>query len=182
VAATDEEAVHAPLRVLVVGQGYVGLPLALRAVEIGDDVTAYDIDARRVEVLRAGRSHVSDVGDAEVERALATGRYHPLADPNELGAPDVAVITVSTPLTDGVPDLAPIRGAASVLGPLVRPGCTVVLESTTFPGTTDELLAPALEAASGLKAGVDFHATRRSASTRATASGAWCRPRRWSPA
>jgi UDP-N-acetyl-D-glucosamine dehydrogenase len=149
--------VDAPLRVLVIGQGYVGLPLALRAVEVGDDVTAYDVDGRRVEGLRAGRSHVSDVADGEVERALATGRYHPLADPTELGEHDVAVITVPTPLTDGVPDLAPIREAAHLLGPLVRPGCTVVLESTTYPGTTDEILAPALEAASGLKAGVDFH-------------------------
>jgi GNAT superfamily N-acetyltransferase len=157
VAGTPEDAAVPPLRVLVVGQGYVGLPLALRAVEVGDDVTAYDVDTKRVDVLRAGRSHVSDVADGEVERALASGRYRPVAVPTELGALDVAVITVPTPLTDGVPDLAPIREAADVLGPLVRPGCTVVLESTTYPGTTEELLAPALEAASGLKAGVDFH-------------------------
>jgi len=154
---TPEETADGPLRVLVVGQGYVGLPLALRAVEVGDDVTAYDIDVRRVDVLRAGRSHVSDVADAEVARALATGRYRPVADAGDLSEPDVAVITVPTPLTDGVPDLAPIRDATDVLGPLVRPGCIVVLESTTYPGTTDELLAPALERASGLKAGVDFH-------------------------
>jgi UDP-N-acetyl-D-mannosaminuronate dehydrogenase len=156
VAGAPEEVAGAPLRVLVVGQGYVGLPLALRAVEVGDDVTAYDVDARRVAVLSAGRSHVSDVADGEVERALATGRYRPLADATALGAFDVAVITVPTPLTDGVPDLAPIKQAADVLGPLVRPGCTVALESTTYPGTTDELLAPALEVATGLKAGVDF--------------------------
>ena len=129
--------------------GYVGLLLALRAVEVGDIVTAYDIDAGKVEQLRAGRSHVSDVADAEVGRALASGRYRPVADAAGLGEFDVAVITVPTPLIEGVPDLTPIRSAAECVGPLVRPGCLVVLESTTYPGTTDELLAPALEAASG---------------------------------
>ena len=146
-----------PVRVLVVGQGYVGLQLALRAVEVGDEVTAYDIDAGKVQRLRGGRSHVSDVADVELERALASGRYRPVADAAELGEFDVALITVPTPLADGVPDLRPIRSAAERVGPLVRPGCLVVLESTTYPGTTDELLAPALEGASGLKAGVDFH-------------------------
>jgi UDP-N-acetyl-D-glucosamine dehydrogenase len=149
--------VAAPVRVLVVGQGYVGVPLALRAVEVGDDVTAYDVDERRVAVLRAGRSHVSDVADDDVRRALATGRYRPVSEAAGIEAPEIMVITVPTPLTDGVPDLSPIREAAELLGPLVRPECTVILESTTYPGTTDELLAPTLEALSGLKAGVDFH-------------------------
>ena len=156
-AASIAEAATVPLRVLIIGQGYVGLPLALRAVEVGDIATAYDIDAGKVEQLRGGRSHVSDVADIEVERAVASGRYHPTADAVDLGEFDVAVITVPTPLAEGVPDLAPIRNAAEQIGPRVRPGCLVVLESTTYPGTTDELLAPALEAASGLKAGVDFH-------------------------
>ena len=80
-----------------------------------------------------------------------------VADADDLAEFDVALITVPTPLAEGVPDLAPIRSAAERVGRLVRPGCLVVLESTTYPGTTDELLAPALEAASGLKAGVDFH-------------------------
>jgi UDP-N-acetyl-D-glucosamine dehydrogenase len=147
----------APVRVLIIGQGYVGLLLALRAVEVGDIVTAYDIDAGRVEQLRSGRSHVSDVADIEVERALASHRYRLVADADDLREFDVALITVPTPLAEGVPDLAPIRSAAERVGRLVRPGCLVVLESTTYPGTTDELLAPALEAASGLLAGVDFH-------------------------
>ena len=156
-AATPADTGTAPLRVLTVGQGYVGLPLALRAVEVGHHVTGYDIDARRVERLRAGRSHVADVADADVARALATRRYVPVATAGELDEFDVAVITVPTPLTEGVPDLAPIRTAAELLGPLVRRGSLVVLESTTYPGSTDELVAPILEAASGLKAGVDFH-------------------------
>ena len=104
-AASVAEAATDPVRVLVVGQGYVGLPLALRAVEVGDIVTAYDIDAGKVEQLRGGRSHVSDVADVEVERALASGRYRPVADAAGLGEFDVAVITVPTPLAEGVPDL-----------------------------------------------------------------------------
>ena len=144
-------------RTIVVGQGYVGLPLAMRAVQVGDHVTGFDVAADRVATLAVGRSHVGDVTDTEVADALASGRYRPTDDVQSLDTFDVAIITVPTPLTDGVPDLTYIEQAADALGPLVSPGCLVVLESTTYPGTTDELLAPALEAHSGLKAGVDFH-------------------------
>jgi UDP-N-acetyl-D-glucosamine dehydrogenase len=144
-------------RVLVVGQGYVGLPLAMRAVETGHDVVGLDVDTSRVAGLMAGSSHVADVGDEEVRTAVATDRYRATDDPSSLEPFDVAVITVPTPLTDGVPDLGHIDAAAEVIGPLVRPGCLVVLESTTYPGTTDERLVPVLESRSGLKAGVDFH-------------------------
>ncbi len=142
---------------LVVGQGYVGLPLAMRAAEVGFDVTGFDIDERRVAGLREGRSHVSDVADADVAAAVASGRYRAVSSPSALTPFDVAVITVPTPLTDGVPDLSYIESAAHLVGPLVRPGDTVILESTTYPGTTDELLAPIIESASGLKAGLDVH-------------------------
>jgi UDP-N-acetyl-D-glucosamine dehydrogenase len=149
--------VSTPPRVLVVGQGYVGLPVAMRAVEVGDDVLGFDLNPAKVEGLRAGRSHVVDVTDADVAAALTTGRYSVTSAPSDLGPFDIAVVTVPTPLTDGVPDLSHIQAAADLLGPLVTPGCTVVLESTTYPGTTDELLAPTLEGHSGLGAGVDFH-------------------------
>ena len=145
------------VRVLIVGQGYVGLPVAMRSVEVGDDVVGFDLDDSKVAGLNAGRSHVVDVTDVDVAAALATGRYQAVSDPAALGSFDVAVITVPTPLADGVPDLSHIASAADLLGPLVQRGCTVVLESTTYPGTTDELLAPTLERHSGLKAGVDFH-------------------------
>jgi UDP-N-acetyl-D-glucosamine dehydrogenase len=108
-------------------------------------------------MLRRGDSHVADVSPEEVANALATGRYVAESDADTLGGFDFAVITVPTPLADGIPDLTAIDGAAALLGPLVRPGCTVILESTTYPGTTDERLAPTLEAVSGLTAGVDFH-------------------------
>jgi UDP-N-acetyl-D-glucosamine dehydrogenase len=144
-------------RLLVVGQGYVGLPLAMRAVDVGYVVTGYDVDAIKVDALRQGASHVVDVDDDDVAAALRSGRYRATSDPQEVGDFDIAVVTVPTPLTEGIPDLSHIADAAAMLGPLVRRGCTVVLESTTYPGTTVELLVPVLEGHSGLKAGVDFH-------------------------
>ena len=146
----------APERVLVVGQGYVGLPVAMASVAAGFVVVGFDVDETKVQGLAVGRSHVVDVADADVAAAVASGRYRPTADAGSLGSFDVAVVTVPTPLADGAPDLSHIEAAADLLGPLVRRGCTVVLESTTYPGTTDELLAPALERHSGLTAGVDF--------------------------
>jgi UDP-N-acetyl-D-glucosamine dehydrogenase len=144
-------------KVVVVGQGYVGLPLAMRAVEVGFDVVGFDVDAAKIAGLRQGRSHIDDVTDADVARALATDRYRPTTSPADLDRFDVAVITVPTPLKEGVPDLSYIERAVELLGDHVAEGCTVVLESTTYPGTTDELVAPKLEEVSGLKAGVDFH-------------------------
>ncbi len=146
-----------PTRVVVVGQGYVGLPLAMRAVEVGFDVVGYDHDASRTGILARGGSYVGDVPADQVCSALASGRYRVVDDAAAVPGFDVAVITVPTPLRDGVPDVSCIESAASLLGPLLRPGNTVVLESTTYPGTTDELLVPRLEVGSGLKAGVDFH-------------------------
>ncbi len=146
-----------PSRVVVVGQGYVGLPLAMRAVDVGFDVVGLDLDERKIDGLRSGHSHIDDVTDADIERALATRRYRPTASHADLASFDVAVITVPTPLLDGAPDLSYIEGAVETIGQHVGPGCTVILESTTYPGTTDEMVAPRLEAISGLEAGVDFH-------------------------
>ncbi len=144
-------------RLVVVGQGYVGLPLAMRAVEAGYDVVGFDVDARKIDGLAAGRTHIDDITDHDVAAALATGRYCASADPAAVAGFDVAVITVPTPLREGVPDLSFIEAAGALLAPHVRAGSTVVLESTTYPGTTDEILAPILEAGSGLRAGADFH-------------------------
>ncbi|MFP5319069.1 MAG: nucleotide sugar dehydrogenase [Acidimicrobiia bacterium] len=144
------------LRVLVVGQGYVGLPLAMRAVEVGHTVCGLDADASRVARLVAGESYVEDVGDETLRAAFATGRYTVSADPGACEGFDVAVVTVPTPLREGLPDLSYIEKAAETLGAHVRPGNTVVLESTTYPGTTEELFGPILEKASGLRAGHDF--------------------------
>lgn len=142
---------------IIVGQGYVGLPLTMRAVEAGYDVIGYDVDETRTKALADGTSFVEDISDEQVRDALATGRYRPIASLDGIDRFDIAVITVPTPLHEGVPDLTYIDQAGEQLAPLLTRGATVVLESTTYPGTTQERLAPILEAGSGLTAGVDFH-------------------------
>ncbi|HET7721586.1 MAG TPA: nucleotide sugar dehydrogenase [Acidimicrobiales bacterium] len=144
------------LKVVVVGQGYVGLPLAMRAVDAGHDVVGYEVAEYRVKRLLAAETYVEDVPSSELAAALATGRYLPSLDPAACAGFDVAVITVPTPLREGLPDLSYIESAAVTLATHLRPGATVILESTTYPGTTEELLAPLLEEGSGLAAGADF--------------------------
>ena len=144
-------------RVVVIGQGYVGLPLAMRAVEVGFDVVGLDLDIAKIDGLAAGRTHIDDVTDTDVRAALDTGRFAPTNDATLIAGFDVAVITVPTPLRDGVPDLSFIESAGHMVAPHVSAGCMVVLESTTYPGTTEEVLAPILEGGSGLVAGQDFH-------------------------
>ena len=131
-------------KVVVVGQGYVGLPVAIRAVEIGLPVVGYDIAPERIEALAAGRSFVQDVTDDELARALAAG-YRPTCNAEDLRDFDIAVITVQTPLRESVPDMSFIELAARELAGFLTPGALVVLESTTYPGTTNELLRPILE-------------------------------------
>lgn len=145
------------MRVVVVGQGYVGLPISARAVEVGFDVVGIDIDLVRTGMLQAGTSFVEDVSDSVLGGMLKTGRFTASSDYAAAEGFDVAVITVPTPLREGTPDLGYIEEAAESLAPHVRPGSTVVLESTTYPGTTDELLIPRLEHGSGLRAGADFY-------------------------
>src|SRR6266851_3782137 len=146
-----------PQKVVVVGQGYVGLPLAMRAVEAGHDVVGYDVDGTRIKRLAAGESYVEDIPSEQLARVLGSGRYLPTAQATALAGFDVAVITVPTPLNEGNPDLSYIESAGVALSRFVRPGCTVILESTTYPGTTEELLGPLLEEGSGLMVGTDFH-------------------------
>lgn len=137
-------------RLVVLGQGYVGLPLAIRAWEQGFDVIGVDLDGERVKRLLAGQSYVDDVDDEQLTAALASGRYRPTIDLSTAAPVEHAVISVPTPLRDGAPDLGHIEEAARSLAPLVSPGSCVVLESTTYPGTTEELVRPLLEDGSGL--------------------------------
>jgi UDP-N-acetyl-D-glucosamine dehydrogenase len=139
-----------------VGQGYVGLPLAIRAVEAGYDVVGYDVDERRIKRLAAGESYVEDITGPTLAAALDGGHYHPTSEAKACAGFDLAVITVPTPLTEGNPDLSHVEQAAATLARYLRPGATVILESTTYPGTTEELVAPRLEEGSGLSVG-DFH-------------------------
>ena len=139
-------------KVAVVGQGYVGLPVAMRAVDVGFDVVGFDVSKQRIDSLKAGESFVGDVSNDMVTNALAQG-YLPTADACDLAGFDVAVISVPTPLSEGTPDLSYIEEAGRTLGIHLRRGACVILESTTYPGTTKELLAPILETASGLATG-----------------------------
>jgi UDP-N-acetyl-D-glucosamine dehydrogenase len=142
-------------KVVVVGQGYVGLPVAMRASQVGfDDVVGFEASAARAEALASGTSYVGDISDAELQAALARG-YRPTTDLGDLAGFDVAVISVPTPLKEGLPDLSFIEQAGHSLAPVLKAGACVILESTTYPGTTEELLAPILER-SGLRAGTDF--------------------------
>jgi UDP-N-acetyl-D-glucosamine dehydrogenase len=144
-------------RLVVVGQGYVGLALSVQAVEAGFDVVGYDVDGDRIKSLAAGHSFVEDVGDQALQAALATGRYRPVSSFTDVDGFDIAVIAVPTPLREGAPDLSYIEAAARSLAGLLRPGATVILESTTYPGTTEELVGPILERGSGLAVGADVH-------------------------
>ncbi len=139
----------------VVGLGYVGLPLAIEFAHAGFRVVGYDVSARVVDLLNAGDSHIQDVEASAVAEAVTAGRFVATTDEAELGACDAISIAVPTPLSKTRdPDMAYVISAADAIQRQVRPGTVVVLESTTYPGTTRELLQPRMEAA-GLTVGHD---------------------------
>ncbi|MGV9674978.1 nucleotide sugar dehydrogenase [Nocardia sp. NPDC003482] len=144
-------------KVVVLGQGHVGLPLAVAAAENGYGVIGYDSDPERVRTLAGGLSPIPDVTSARLTGLLHAGRYRATDNPDELSGFDIAVITVPTPLNaDRLPDLGHVQAAATEVGRRLRPGCLVILESTSYPGTTEEVVAPILRAESGLEPGADF--------------------------
>ena len=143
-------------RAVVVGQGYVGLPLAVAVAQTGITVTGVDLDAGRVAMLNRGESPVGDVSAAALRPLLDTGAYQAATEFKAVADADVIVLCVPTPYHREAPDLSFIEGASRAVGAHLRNGALVVLESTTYPGTTEEFLQPILEEASGLKAGVDF--------------------------
>lgn len=143
--------------VVIVGQGYVGLPLAQEATKAGLTVIGYDITQSLVDALNSGVSHVDDLSDADIAEMIAGG-YQATTDEACIGEAKTVVICVPTPLSDeGGPDLRAVEGATAAIGRNLKAGMTVILESTTYPGTTDEVVRPILEEASGLTAGKDFH-------------------------
>jgi UDP-N-acetyl-D-glucosamine dehydrogenase len=142
--------------VLVIGLGYVGLPLAVEASRSDLSVVGFDINSEVVGGLNSGQSHIADVSSGDVAAMLARG-FRATTDQASISAPGIIVICVPTPLgDDGGPDLTAIKSAAATSGRLLRPGSLVVLESTAYPGTTDEIVRPLLEKQSGLSAGLDF--------------------------
>ena len=152
----DQAARPTARKLVVVGQGYVGLPLAIRGVEAGYSVVGVDTDSFRTDSLSRGVSYVEDVSSERVARALETGRYLPTASYDDVAGFDAAIISVPTPLRDSLPDLSFISSAAAELATRLQRGATVVLESTSYPGTTEEVMVPVLEQGSGLTAGKDF--------------------------
>lgn len=146
---------HRPIA--IIGQGYVGLPLTELALKAGFHVVGIDNDRKKISRLSDGNFSVEGVSAEVIRMGLETGRYLPTSEYSDAEGFSVAVIAVPTPLIDNLPFLGHIEDAARSLGKILEPRSTVVLESTTYPGTTQELLKPILEYESGLIADEDFY-------------------------
>ena len=139
--------------VSVIGLGYVGLPLAMLFAERGFHVLGFDTDAKKMAQLNSGQSYIGHISSDRVQAALAIGRLSSTSHPERLAEADAIIICVPTPLTaHREPDMSYIEGTARTLAEILRRGQLVSLESTTYPGTTSELLLPTLEA-TGLRCG-----------------------------
>jgi UDP-N-acetyl-D-glucosamine dehydrogenase len=144
-------------KVGIVGMGYVGLPHALEIANAGMQVFGLDIQQARVDRLNKGKSYIQDVKDEELQEIIAAGKFRASADFSLLKGADVVIICVPTPLDKyKIPDISYIVNSANQIRKYLRHGQLIILESTTYPGTTDEVLLPIFEE-SGLKAGIDFH-------------------------
>ena len=140
----------------IVGLGYVGLPLVVELAKAGYRVLGFDVSERVVNGLNAGHSHVKDVSDAQLREALAAGRFEATTDMSRMGEPDAVSICVPTPLSKFKdPDVSFIVAATDSVKRTLRRGQAIILESTTYPGTTREILQPALES-TGLAVGTDI--------------------------
>lgn len=141
----------------IIGLGYVGLPLALAALRQGISVIGFDINRQRVDELNAGRGAFKHIPAEEVAAGVRSGQFVATADFSRLGEPDALLIAVPTPLTrQREPNLSYVVKTTEAIAKCLRRGQLVVLESTTYPGTTDEVMRPILERASGLASGKDF--------------------------
>jgi len=143
----------------IIGLGYVGLPLAVELAKAGYRVLGYDVNAAVVDGINAGKSHIKDISNAELQAVVSKGLLSATVDPLRLAEPDAISICVPTPLSKFKdPDVSYIQAATEAIKRTLRPGQAIVLESTTYPGTTREIMLPALES-TGLKVGVDFFLT-----------------------
>ena len=143
-------------RVTIIGQGYVGLPLAVEFAKAGFTVTGLDNDPERVAGLASGRSHIPDVPSAELQALLRAGRYRAVTEPAALAESDAVIICVPTPLGKSKdPDISYVVSASKEAATHFRPGRLIILESTTYPGTTEELLLPLFQE-NGARIGEDL--------------------------
>jgi UDP-N-acetyl-D-glucosamine dehydrogenase len=144
-------------RIGIIGLGYVGLPLAVEFAKAGFEVTGFDVDTSKVEAINAGHSYIGDVPSDDVDCAVKAGKLKATDDMSKLHDMDAIDICVPTPLRKTRdPDLSYVVLAVDAVRAHLKPGQLIILESTTYPGTTDEVVQPALEQG-GLKAGKDFY-------------------------
>ena len=146
------------MKIAIVGLGYVGLPLALQFTRSGVEVIGLDIDPAKVEALNQGRSYIKHIESSAIADAVNTGKFAASTDFSRICETEAVIICVPTPLNKNrEPDISYIIDTGSSIAPHLQKGMLVVLESTTYPGTTDEDLRAVLEKGSGKKAGTDFH-------------------------
>lgn len=143
--------------VAVVGLGYVGLPVVVAAERAGHTVIAIDADPSKIRHLQAGESYIEDIDHTSLKEMKDRGRFKATSHYEDAHGFDVAVIAVPTPLRESIPDLSYIESAVESLAAVISPGATVILESTTYPGTTEEVVVPILERVSGLRVGHEIH-------------------------
>lgn len=147
---------NANATIAIMGMGYVGFPLAIATHLKGFNVIAFDVDTRKIEMLNAGKSYLKGIADSEISAMVQAGRFHATADAAQLKQADALFMCVPTPLTKNrEPDMSYVIATTQTIASQLRAGQLVVLESTTYPGTTQDLVQPMLEA-TGLRAGVDF--------------------------
>ena len=146
------------IRVGVVGLGYVGLPLAVEKAKAGFETIGFDIQSQKVEMVNAGHNYIGDVVDSDLEALVKAGTLRATTDFSFIKDMDFIAICVPTPLdTHQEPDISYVRDSAIEIAKYLKPETMVVLESTTYPGTTEELIKPILEKGSGLGCGQDFY-------------------------
>lgn len=146
------------LRIGVVGLGYVGLPLAVEKAKAGFPTIGFDVQQQKVDLVNAGHNYIGDVVDSELADLVASGKLSATSDYSFIRDVDFVAICVPTPLDDHQqPDISYVRDSAEAVAKYLHTGTAVVLESTTYPGTTEELVKPILEEGSGLKCGEDFY-------------------------
>jgi UDP-N-acetyl-D-glucosamine dehydrogenase len=146
------------MKIAVIGLGYVGLPLSLQFARSGVNVLGLDIDQAKVEALNQGRSYIKHIESSAIAEFQKSGKFSASADFNRVREVEAVIICVPTPLNKNrEPDISYILETGRSIAPRLRKGTLIVLESTTYPGTTDEDLRRTLEDGSGLKAGTDFH-------------------------
>ena len=148
---------HRNAQVAVLGLGYVGLPMSVHLAEAGFNVVGIDIDSRRVEAIKRGELPTSDVTGERVTKVAENGLFSPTDDTSAIGSADIVLICVPTPVNKSKePDLTCIRSATDAIASHLRQGQLIILESTTYPGTTEEIILPRLEQ-TGMRVGRDFY-------------------------